>query len=435
VAYSGSWKGRHKRVGLKKYRILMKAFIYQTILPGLSSLLLTLGACQHDATSPSQSNAPVTRPLTAPEAQTVGSANDFAFRAFSALRTAEAHKNIFISPLSLSAALTMTYNGADGATKTAMQETLGYHGQTDEAINQAYKSLAALLNGIDKTVTFNPANSLWHARQYPLQAPFTEKNKTYFNATVQGLDFSAPASLQTINDWVKTNTQGKIDKIVEQIRPDHVLFLINAIYFKGTWTYPFDKKLTRKAPFHLEDGSTTEVDLMTMTGGKYLYYQDAAKQVIDLPYGNRQFSMTLVVPQGSNTVSTLASGLTQDQLSTWLSAADTAKLDLHLPRFKLEYKKELRETLTQMGMGHAFSNQADFSRMIEGAAGGLAISEVTHKTFVAVDEEGTEAAAATSVGIVRTSLPPSVLVDRPFIFLIREKSSNAILFIGQLMQP
>jgi serine protease inhibitor len=194
-------------------------------------------------------------------------------------------------------------------------------------------------------------------------------------------------------------------------------------------------KLTHKAPFRKQDGSSSQVDFMTLKNGKYLYYGDASKKVIDLPYGNGQFSMTLLVPNGQHTLSDLSQELNSTQLAAWLDKADTTRLELHLPRFKLEYKRELRETLAQLGMEEAFSEQADFSRMVTGASSGLAITDVMHKAFVEVNEEGTEAAAATSVGIGVVSLPPSIQVDRPFIFLIREKSSNAILFIGQLMHP
>ncbi|WP_026463549.1 serpin family protein [Adhaeribacter aquaticus] len=413
----------------------MKRYINQLIFLGLTGMLFSFASCQNDLATPEQNNTPDLRPLTNQEAKTVESSNDFAFKVFSAIRQKEERQNIFISPFSISSALTMAYNGADGATKAAMQEALGFAPQTEEEINQSFKSLNELLNGIDKKVTFTSANSIWHTKTYQLQAPFVQKNKTYFGATIQGLDFAAPGTKTTINNWVKEKTQGKIESIVEDIHSGHVLFLINAIYFKGAWTYTFDKKLTQKLPFTKEDNSTSSVDFMTLKDGKYLYYQDATKQLIDLPYGNRQFSMTILVPKGQNTVSSMAANLNSTQLASWVKSADTTRLELKMPKFKLEYKKELKEALTQLGMGNAFSISADFSRMIEGKAGGLAISEVKHKTFVDVNEEGTEAAAATSVGIVLTSLPPSILVNKPFIFLIREKSTNAILFIGQLMNP
>ncbi|GEO06085.1 serpin [Adhaeribacter aerolatus] len=412
----------------------MKNTTLKTALLGMTAAFLFL-SCQKDLTNSPKYNTTDLRPLTAQEAKTVSSSNDFAFRLLQKLQPQQPNQNLFVSPLSISSALTMALNGADGTTKEAMQQTLGFALQTDKEINQSFKSLQDLLTGLDNQVNFTTANSIWYAQQYELQAPFVQQNQTYFNATVQKLNFSSPTAKNTINDWVKEKTQGKIPDIVQEIRPDHVLFLVNALYFKGTWTYPFDKKLTQKAPFRQEDGSTAQVDFMTLKNGEYLYFNDASKQVIDLPYGNRQFSMTIIVPNGQETVSNLTRQLNADQLATWLGKANTTKLDLRLPKFKLEYKKELKETLKQLGMGEAFSNQANFSRMVAGSTGGLAISEVMHKTFVEVNEEGTEAAAATSVGVVLTSLPPTIQVDRPFIFLIREKSSNAILFIGQLMNP
>ncbi|OKL41223.1 serpin family protein [Pontibacter flavimaris] len=395
-----------------------------------TTAVMLFSACQQDDVA---DNAPNIRALTVQEQKTVESSNDFAFRAFAQLSKAE-QDNIFISPLSISMALGMTYNGADGATKEAMQETLGFGNASDEEINKSFKDLTALLKGIDKRVVFTSANSLWHRNDIRLQAPFIETNKTYFDATVQGLDFSSPAAKDQINGWVKDKTNGKIESIVEKVTPSHVLFLINAIYFKGTWTYPFDKKLTQPGQFFLENGTTVTHDFMTMKDGEYLYYRAGNKQMIDLPYGNQQFSMTLLVPDGSSTVDAVVEELSAGKLTSWLAEADTTSMELHLPKFKLEYEKELKDLLKQLGMGLAFSSQADFSRMVEGHSN-LAISEVKHKTFVEVNEEGTEAAAATSVGIQFTSASPSIRIDRPFVFMIREKSSNAILFIGKLMRP
>jgi serine protease inhibitor len=412
----------------------MKPFTLKITLMGLASTMLFV-SCQKEIGNPTTENKPNLRPLTLQEGKTVASANDFAFRVYAALRPGQQDQNLLLSPLSISSALAMTYNGANGTTKEAMGQTLGFGLQTDEDINGAFKGLRQLLTGLDKKVDFTTANSIWYARQFELQSPFVQLNKATFDATVQGLDFSSPAAKDAINDWVKAKTQGKITDIVQEIRRDHVMFLVNAIYFKATWTYPFDKKLTRKADFRKEDGSTSSVDFMTMKNGLYLYYGDATINVIDLPYGNGQFSMTLIVPNGQNTIGDINRDLNSARLASWLTKADTTKLELRMPKFKMEYQQELREALTQLGMGEAFSNQADFSRMLAGAAGGLAISEVIHKTFVEVDEAGTEAAAATSVGMELTSLPPSIQVDRPFVFLIREKSSNAILFIGQLMNP
>ncbi|SFQ59473.1 serpin family protein [Hymenobacter arizonensis] len=409
-----------------------------------TSTLLLLG-CQKQSAEPATdeptideptTNAPNLRPLTAAERSTVGSANDFAFRAFAALRSRTiAAENLCISPLSVSAALTMAYNGADGSTKAAMKETLGFTPQTDAEVNGSYKSLFELLTGIDKKVTFTTANSIWHGKQYQLATPFVQQNHTSFGATVQAVDFALPTAKDAINSWVSGKTQGKISDIIQQTSADDVMYLVNALYFKGSWTYRIDPQLTRPAPFTLEDGQSKTVNMMRLTKGKYLRYADAQQQVIDLPYGNRQYSMTLVVPRGQTTLASVASRLTGAQLSTWLAGADTTSLELRLPKFRLEYEKQLNDALTSMGMGVAFTNQANFSRMLAGNATNLKISAVKHKTYLDVNEEGTEAAAVTSVGVITTSVPQPVEVNRPFLFLLREKSSNAILFIGQVTNP
>jgi serine protease inhibitor len=410
----------------------------KSTLLGLGCSALLLAACQKQALTPEApaDNSPNLRPLTAAEQRTVGSSNDFAYQAFGALRQgAAAGDNVFISPLSISAALTMAYNGADGSTKAAMKQTLGFQPQTDQEINDSYKTLFSLLTGIDRTVTFTAANSIWYGQQYQLAAPFVQTNQNYFNATVQPLVFGAPAAAATINNWVAANTRDKITSIVDETTVDDVMYLVNAIYFKGSWTYQFDKALTRKADFHHEDGTSSSVDFMSLTKGRYRRYVDAQREVIDLPYGNKQYSMTIVLPTGQNTLGSVAQSLNGTQLASWLSRADSTRLELRMPKFKLEYEQELNEALDQLGMGVAFGSQADFSRMLANGSRNLAISKVQHKTYLDVNEEGTEAAAVTSVGIGVTSLPPMVLVNRPFIFLIREKSSNAILFIGQLHHP
>ncbi|MDX5419838.1 MAG: serpin family protein [Hymenobacteraceae bacterium] len=404
------------------------------VLSGIALVAMSLfSGCQKEMVDDGP-NTPNLRPLTVQEQKTVASSNDFAFRSFAELSKAEETENIFISPLSISMALTMAYNGADGETKQAIAQTLGFEAAADEEINKSFKDLVVLLQGIDRKVIFTSANSLWHDRNYSLQAPFVQLNKDYFNATVKGLDFASPTAVGEINNWVKNGTNNKIDKIIDGISREQVLFLINAIYYKGTWTYPFDKNLTKPGQFHLEDGSSVTHDFMTMKKGEYLHYRNNTVDMIDLPYGNEQYSMTIIMPSGENTVQSIIPQLNPNNLSTWLAQGQKIGKELQMPKFKLEYEEKLNAMLTKLGMGVAFSGGANFSRMIEGHSN-LAISEVKHKTFVEVNEEGTEAAAVTSVGIELTSMPSAYRVDRPFVFMIREKSSNAVLFIGKFMQP
>ncbi|MBF9143648.1 serpin family protein [Hymenobacter properus] len=413
----------------------MVTFTPKPALLGLLAGALLFTACQkHDVAAPDPVAQP-TRPLTSAERSTVSSANDFAFQAFDKLRTAAPADNMCISPLSISAAITMAYNGADGSTKAAMKQTLGFQPLTDVEINEAYQSLFALLGGLDPQVTFTTGNSIWYGQQYRLQAPFVQANQQYFGATVRPVTFGVPATTTTINDWVNTQTRGKISTILNSTTANDVMYLINALYFKGAWTYRFNPQNTRPAPFYLENGTSVNADFMSLTTGRYRRYQDAQQQVIDLPYGNRRFSMTFVVPQGQSTLASVASRLTRTQLSTWLAAADSTGLELRVPKFKFAYENQLNDMLKQLGMSEAFTPQANFSRMLDGGPSTLFISEVKHKTYLEVNEEGTEAAAVTSVGAVTTSVPSPTMLNRPFLFLIREKSSGAILFIGQLMNP
>ena len=400
----------------------------------LASALLATACHKTDMAVPDPVAQP-TRPLTTAERSTVSSANDFAFRAFGALRGAAPADNLCISPLSISAALTMAYNGADGSTKADMKQTLGFQPLTDTDINESFRSVFGLLGGLDPQVTFTAGNSIWYGQQYRLQAPFVQANQQYFGATVQPVNFASLTTKDLINGWVNTQTRGKITKIVDGTTADDVLYLINALYFKGAWTYRFNPQDTRPGPFYHENGTTVIKDFMSLKTGRYHRYRDAQQLLIDLPYGNRRFSMTLVVPQGQSTLASVAGRLTRSQLDTWLAAADSTGQELQLPRFKLEYDQTLNDALTQLGMGVAFSGQANFSRMLAGSGPGLRISEVKHKTFLEVNEEGTEAAAVTSVGVVVTSLPPVTVINRPFLFLIREKSTGTILFIGQLANP
>ena len=401
-----------------------------------AAVLLTAGCRKQDIVVAPPATAAL-RPLTAAETQTVGSANDFAYRAFGALRQAAPDDNMFISPLSLSAALTMAYNGAGTATKTAMRQTLGGFGSlTDLEINQSYQGLFGLLRGADGRVTFTAANSLWYAPQYPLAAPFVQLNQTYFGATVQSAPFGNPAAAAAINAWASANTQGKVPQVIQQTTSDDVLYLLNALYFKAPWSQPFDPALTAPAPFGAPGGPSRPANLMQLRNGRYRRYHDGQQQVIDLPYGNRRFSMTFVVPEGRTTLAAVAARLSRPQLATWLAAADTATtLDLYVPRFRLAYEQELIPALDQLGMGVAFGSGADFGPMLASGRRDLAISTVKHVTYLEVNEEGSEAAAVTAVGVTATSVPSSVRLDRPFIFLIREKATGVVLFMGQLTQP
>ena len=397
-------------------------------------------------TSVQCSNKPVDPPdnppreLTAAEKHVVESDNKFGLKLFREIVKQDKDSNVFISPLSVSMALGMTYNGAEGATEEAMRNVLELAGLTEQEINESYRSLIDLLTQLDPQVIFEIANSIWCREGFPVKEEFININRTYFDAEVAALDFSKPDASKTINGWVDEKTHGKITEIVpDKIDPMTVMFLINAIYFKGTWTCEFDEEDTREDWFTLPDSSQIRCQMMRQEN-EFSYFENDLFQAIDLPYGNEKFSMTIFLPKPEVDIDSLISQFNQENWGNWLGsfASDSGKL--YFPKFTLEYKIELNDVLTALGMGIAFNPaRADFSGIAEvNPLANLFISKVLHKTYIKVDEEGTEAAAVTSVEIGLTSLPPAgfvMRVDRPFVFAIRESHSQTILFMGKIVVP
>jgi serpin B len=342
---------------------------------------------------------------------------------------------VFVSPTSVALALAMTYNGAAGDTKTAMETALHKQGFTTDEINQSYKSLIESLVSIDPKVLLQIANSIWYRQGFNVLPQFLTVNQNFYDAEVSELDFSSPAALGAINGWVDEKTNHKIEKIIEEIPGDVVMYLINAVYFKGIWKYAFDKKNTFDGPFFTTDDSQVTVPFMQQEA-EVAYYQGENFSMVDLPYGRGNFSMTILLPNAGGEVDDITASLNTDNWTTWLTQGYVRKVKLVVPRFTFSYKNILNDELSAMGMGIAFTPQADFSGI--NGVGNLNISKVIHKTFVDVNEEGTEAAAVTAVEIEFTSMPadpPVFHVDRPFVFAIRETTTGAILFIGLVKNP
>jgi serine protease inhibitor len=397
-------------------------------------ILLNLFSCS-DSSEPEEKIPP--RELTIAEKEIVSSDNNFGLKLFREVIKEEPDVNVFISPLSVSMALGMTYNGSAGTSREAMQQTLELNGLSEQEINESYQSMIKLLTGLDKKVVFQIANSIWYKLGYNFEEDFINLNKTYFNAQVTELDFYSPEAPDLINAWVDDKTNGKIKKIVESpIDPEIVMFLINAIYFKGNWSKEFIKDSTIDDFFTLPDDSKKSCKMMRKYG-EFLYYENSEFQAIDLPYGDGYFSMTIFLPQIKTNINNLIQSLTQSNWDSWLSMFNKKEGTLHFPKFKLEYEISLPDALKALGMGIAFDPcSADFSNMYKGP-NNLYISDVKHKTFVDVNEEGTEAAAVTSVEIGETSIPEifNMYVNRPFVFAIRENHSGTILFIGKIVEP
>jgi serine protease inhibitor len=332
-------------------------------------------------------------------------------------------------------ALGMTMNGARGETLDEMRATLGFAGMSQEEINASYRDLIAMLLKLDGSVEMRIANALWVQEGFPLHAPFVAATRDSFGAEATELDLRDPASLGTINSWVDRSTNGRIRKILDEVDPDIVLYLMNAIYFKGTWTQQFDERQTQPAPFRRADGTQRTVQMMHLRQADVLAYGSPEVQVVDLPYGREAFSMTLVLPAEDRTLDSLVGSLDATQWQAWIDGLQPRKLDIFLPRFRLEYERTLNETLQALGMARLFQPHVADLTGISPARQDLYVGEVRQKTFLEVNEKGTEAAAVTSVGVMPTSLPPSFRADRPFLLVIRERLSGTILFLGAIGAP
>jgi serine protease inhibitor len=399
---------------------------------GIALAIGCSGTTEPRPSEPSPVLEALPRPLSAGEQKIIAANNGFAFSLFRRLGAAQADSNVFVSPLSASMALGMAMNGASGTTFDEMRATLGFGSAPESEIDQGYKSLIALLRGIDPGVDFRIANSIWTREGFPVTPSFLDAGRTWFDAQAASLDFASPGAVKSINDWVSTATAGKIPTILDQIRDEEMMFLINAIYFKGSWRAKFDPALTIDAPFHAAGGD--QPAKLMHREGTMRYLQTPTFAAVDLPYGNSAYSMSVVLPNVGQSVDAVLASLQADTWSTWTAQFQDAALDLHLPRLELTWERMLIPDLQALGMRAPFqAGAADFSRMSP-AGDRLFISTVKQKTYVNVNEEGTEAAAVTNVGVSLTSAPlrTAFRVDRPYVFVIRERLSGTILFLGAI---
>ncbi len=405
-----------------------------TILSAIS--ILGFMAC--DKADPDQLGPGKDLMLTATELERAGNDNQFAFELFRTATTDLKHnENALLSPLSVGMALAMTNNGAVGETREAIENVLKFGNLTTEEINTYYQKLMTDLPALDPKTTLEIANSIWHRHDFQVLPSFLDVNRTFYKADVSALDFADPGAKDVINDWVSNKTKKKIPTIIDGGIPSNmVMYLINAVYFKGDWEQRFDKSDTKKGTFMRAGGNDLQTDFMHVEH-TFNVAGTADVEAIELPYGNKKYSMMILKPRGDLSPGQIVEKLVETNTwSTLTSSFQPGKTRLALPKFKFSYENKLNDELTDMGMGIAFEpNRADFSG-ISGTRN-LLIDEVKHKSFIEVNEEGTEAAAVTSVGIIYTSLPQvhTFNVDRPFLFAIREMTTGLILFVGQVNDP
>ena len=413
----------------------MKNSLRFTAVVLLGSLL---AACSSE--DPENGKLPEPTPIVVRSGLEGKIAQDNAF-AFDLLRTAESFAdgdNIVLSPLSISMALGMTVNGTVGDTRDEMLEALRSSGYTLDDLNEYAKTLREGLLATDPSTELGIANSIWYRKGLPVKSDFINVNWLNYAAEVAESDFADPKTVNVINNWVSGHTNKRIPTVIDQISPEMVIYLINAVYFKGIWASKFDKAKTTQKLFTAADGAVSQVPTMIQTE-TFGYHADETAAYLEMLYGNGAFGMVVMLPNEGKTTDDLLKNLDSESWNTVIEAMRPCEAEVHLPRFKFEQSFNLHEKiLPGMGMNLAFNPQkADFSNMAVIDGQNIFISMVLHKTFIEVNEEGTEAAAVTVVGGEATSAGPdpqpvSFIVDRPFAFAIREQSTGAILFIGKV---
>jgi len=361
----------------------------------------------------------------------VAANNDLGFRLLSQLVGQEVGKNVFLSSSSVAIALAMTYNGAEGKTKQAMAKVLGLTGLGLQEVNEANATFMSMQDGLDPKVQLAIANSIWVGQGIELSPDFIRRIRDYYAGEVVNLDFSDPGAADIINKWVASKTNEKIRELVTSGDVSSaILVLINAVYFKGIWTTQFDEEKTEKRAFTLLDGSRKQHPMMSQSG-HYDYYENELFQAVSLPYGERRISMYVFLPKPTISIDGFLKALTVENWQQWMSRFYEMEGDVVLPRFKVEYGADILPNLVALGGGE-FAG-VDFLGM---GAGPLVISKVIHKTFVEVNEEGTEAAAATAVTMVMgLAYRFRMIVDRPFFCAIRDNETDVLLFMGFVLDP
>ena len=381
--------------------------------------VLLLAACGDGPTGPADPITELPRALSSSEVEVIGASNAFAIDLLSRVHAAAPDSTVFLSPLSASYALGMTMNGAAGATRSQMHEMLGFGGLTEPEVNTAYRDLTALLSSLDPSVELGLANAAFHREDFALESAFVDRLEDFFDARVEGLDFSDPASAETMNAWVRAQTNDRIEKIIDPpLDAGLVLLLMNAVWFKGDWTVAFDPEESYDGPFTRSDGGSESVRFMTREDT--LATRSSPRwQAVELPYGGGAWTHRAAVPRAGSDLSDLVDDLPAllDPEAAW----DASLMTVHLPRFELDWERTLNDDLEALGMVDAFDpGEADFTRITPG--GGIWVDYVKQKTFLKIDEIGTEAR-------------PELLADRPFFLAIRERLTGTVLFAGLIVEP
>ena len=407
----------------------------KTILYTLAAILICFNYACNKADTSATEKVKLAEPinLTTRQAEKANADNSFSFKMFKEISALAEEPNTFFSPLSLNMALGMLYNGSSGDTRKEMAEVLGMADFTETEINEYYQKMSQALLNIDPLTDISIANSIWYRTGFPVKQPFIDINKKYFDAEVKSLDFSKSDAADIINKWCADKTKDRIKEIIKApIDNMTMMYLINALYFKSNWQFKFDKAKTTQYDFTKAGNQKIKVNMMTQSE-KFPFYADQYLQCVEMPYGNGAFSMVAILPADNMNVDQLIEYLDNTVWENIVNNLREQKIYLGLPRFKIECEIPLNKPVQNVGMQQIFipviANLSNISDVE------LYVSGIKQKTFIEVNEEGTEAAAVTVISIDATSMPPSFFADRPFLYLIKEKSTGAILFIGRMDEP
>lgn len=410
----------------------MKTYIQHSVIILLSAFL----SFSCEKADPIEKETPKIT-LHKKSAEIIKADNAFGFELFKEVCKLSAGDNLMISPLSVAYALGMTYNGANGATLQAFNDVLHFGDLTSEEVNESYKDLMDQLLNLDNKVEFALANSIWYKEGFQVIPDFIQINQDYFDAAVEELDFEDPGSVDIINQWIEEKTNDKIKDMLDEIPEDAVMYLINAVYFNATWKYEFEKTESVEGDFTLSDHTRHRADFMHVSGD-FQYTRNEDFTAVDLPYGDSAFSMLVMLPSSENSVDDLTNKLDIGKWDSWFENSTYTGVQVKLPKFKYKSKELLNIPLKELGLGIAFSDTADFTKITTSMP--IFISRVIHQSFIDVQEEGTEAAAATIVEMSNESTMGGSSqvyfnVDRPFLYLIKENSTGAIVFMGKVEKP
>lgn len=405
------------------------------LLPAVAILSLAFASCSLEKENPVSKIDIKNIALTDCQVEMIKSNNAFAFSLFNKMKecvSVKQNKNVIFSPFSISAALSMTLNGAKGQTLEDMKKALQLSNLTVDEINTAYYKLTNDLLKADSKITISIANSVWTLKGFPVKKSFIERLGKYYNAETHEFTVSQE-SLNAINQWIEDETDGMIKNMLEEISGSMKVLLINAIYFNGEWASGFKPENTGKEMFFTATGNN-EVDMMKQTE-TFKIYHGGNFDLLELPYGRGNFVMDIILPRNNKEFKPVLDSFTEENYNTWIDQLYSEKVNVWLPKFKYSFEKDMKDILQDLGMGIAFSDMADFSDM----ANGLCIDFVKHNAAIELNEKGTKAAAATVVGMKLTSIGPSTpyvfKADHPFIYTIREVSTNTVLFIGEAIDP